>query len=139
MVILVDVNVVMDYITSREPFYRESFAVMNLCYVGEDKGYIAFHSVSILWYSLRKVIRDKSERRLWMKKILGILEVIGAKHEAVLAAIDQDDFNDFEDCLQNKCAEAVEAQYIVTNNVKDFGNSTVTAITPAEFCKSFGD
>ena len=34
MVILVDVNVVMDYITSREPFYRESFAVMNLCYVG---------------------------------------------------------------------------------------------------------
>lgn len=50
-----------------------------------------------------------------MKKILVILEVIGANHEAV------------------------GAQYIVANNVKDFGNSMVSAITPAAFYKLFGD
>lgn len=46
-----------------------------------------------------------------------------------------DDFKDFEDCLQNKCAETVDAKFIVTNNVKDFNMSTITAVTPAQFCQ----
>lgn len=133
--VLIDANVIFDYITSRDPFFRESYKIMEMCYSGKVNGYIAFHSVSIIWYSLRKLIAEKSERRAWMKKILEILRVIGADHEAVLKAIEQEDFDDFEDCLQNKCAETVNAQYIITNNVKDFNHSTVPAITPGEFCR----
>lgn len=30
---------------------------------------------------------------------------------------------DFEDCLQDKCAKDIGADYIITCNVKDFENS----------------
>ena len=72
-------------------------------------------------------------RRLWLKKILQALHVTGASHELVLKAVDMDYFMDFEDCLQDRCAESVNAQYIITNNVKDFKESVITAITPRDF------
>lgn len=53
-------------------------------------------------------------------------------------AVDMDNFKDFEDCLQNKCAETINAQYILTNNVKDFKESTIPAITPADFLADKG-
>lgn len=138
MIVLIDANVILDYVTSREPFYREAYRIMDLCHRKEVQGYIAFHSVSIIWYVLRKFIPNDSERRLWLRKILQILRVTGADHEEVLKAVEMDHFKDFEDCLQNKCAEAVQAQYIVTNNVKDFKESIIKAVTPGELCQLMG-
>lgn len=63
--------------------------------------------------------------------------VAGASHEAVLKAIDMENFKDLEDCLQDRCAESVDAQYIITNNVKDFKESTVRAISAKDFCTLF--
>lgn len=120
MVILIDANVILDYVTSREPYYHDAYKVIEMCCSGKVKGYLAFHSVSIIWYTLRRFVPDKSERRSWMKKILQAVWVTGASHEAVLKAIDMESFKDFEDCLQDRCAETVNARYIVTNNVKDF-------------------
>lgn len=70
MVVLIDANVIIDYIASREPFYREAYKIMDMCYRKKVKGYIAFHSVSIIWYTLRKFIPDNIERRGWLRKIL---------------------------------------------------------------------
>lgn len=56
-----------------------------------------------------------------------------------MKAVEMDSFKDFEDCLQNKCAETVNAEFIVTNNVKDFKMSTITAVTPVEFCQIVKD
>ena len=39
----------------------------------------------------------------------------------------------FEDCLQDECAQEVSTDYIVTRNVDDFKHSRVKAITPEEF------
>jgi predicted nucleic acid-binding protein len=135
LVALIDANVILDYVASREPFYRDAYSVMALCASGQVKGYLAFHSVSIVWYTLRRFVPDIVQRRQWMRKLLNLLEVTGASHEAVLRAIDMEDFKDFEDCLQDRCAEAVGAEFIITNNVKDFAASSVKAITPAEFCR----
>lgn len=138
MVVLIDANIILDYIGSRTPFYREAYKIINMCYRGEMTGYIAFHSVSIIWYTLRKFIPDNVERRRWLRKVLQVVRVTGASHEDVLKAVDMDNFKDFEDCLQTKCAETINAQYILTNNVKDFKESTIPAITPADFLADKG-
>ena len=134
MVVLVDANVILDYVITREPYYQDAYKIIDMCYSGQVKGYLAFHSVSVIWYVLRKYMPD-SERRLWLKKILQVLQVTGTSHESVLKAVDMADFIDFEDCLQDRCAESVNAQYIITNNVKDFKESVITAITPHDFDK----
>jgi hypothetical protein len=132
IVVLVDANVILDYVTTRDPYYHDAYKIIDMCHSGIVKGYLAFHSISIIWYVLRKYMPD-ADRRLWLKKILQALHVTGASHELVLKAVDMDYFMDFEDCLQDRCAESVNAQYIITNNVKDFKESVITAITPRDF------
>lgn len=55
----------------------------------------------------------------------------------IIDAIEKDSFEDFEDCLQDKCAKDVGADYIITCNVRDFENSEVPAITPDDFIKAY--
>ena len=64
--------------------------------------------------------------------LCSILHVAGASHDEVLKAIQMDSFKDFEDCLQDRCAENAGAEYIVTRNKEDFANSKVPAVLPEE-------
>lgn len=40
---------------------------------------------------------------------------------------------DFEDAVQYSVAKGLRAKYIVTRNTKDFENSEIAVVTPAEF------
>lgn len=136
MDILIDTNVILNYITERDdPFKEASKKIMELCAKEKINGYIAFHSLSIIWYILRK--KSDNEKRFWLKNICEILIVVGATHEQVLEAIDQVNFTDFEDCLQDKCAQNIQANYIVTCNINDFKNACTKVINPNEFIKIF--
>lgn len=136
MDILIDTNVILNYITERDdPFKEASKKIMELCAKEKINGYIAFHSLSIIWYILRK--KSDNEKRFWLKNICEILIVVGATHEQVLEVIDQVNFTDFEDCLQDKCAQNIQANYIVTCNINDFKNACTKVINPNEFIKIF--
>ncbi len=50
-----------------------------------------------------------------------------------MKAIEMDKFEDFVDCLQDRCAEHATAEYIITRNVKDFANSKIPAVLPEDF------
>lgn len=52
-----------------------------------------------------------------------------------MKAIKMGNLKDFEDCLQDRCAEEVSANYIITRNVADFEASVVSAIEPGEWLK----
>lgn len=133
MVVLVDTNVIIDYLASREPFYYASSEIITKCAQKDLIGYIAFHSIPNLWYILRKVPEDK--RREWIIDVCNLLRVAGVSHEEVVKAIRMKDFKDFEDCLQDRCAISVGAEYIITRNTEDFVGSEVQAVLPEDFLK----
>ena len=137
MVVLVDTNVIIDFLTTREPFYKASSEIIMKCAREELDGYIAFHSIPNLWYILRKVPEER--RRGWLADICEFFHVEGVSHENVIKAIKMNDFKDFEDCLQDRCAESIGADYIITRNVKDFLGSVVPAISPEDFLKIITD
>lgn len=137
MVLLVDTNVLIDFLGHRESFEEDTHKVIVYCARPTVQGYVAFHSLPNIWYALRK--EPEEERRRGLRAICGVFTVTGASHEAVVSAIEQTDFRDFEDCLQDKCAEAVDADYIITRNVKDFRTAKTAVMTPADFCKKFID
>ncbi|MCI9004471.1 MAG: PIN domain-containing protein [Lachnospiraceae bacterium] len=134
MAVLIDTNVLLNYITNREDKYlKESIRIVELCAIGKLHGYIAFHTLSTLWYILRK--KSNKERRANLKDICMIFSVASASRAEIMDAIEKDSFADFEDCLQDKCAKEVGADYIITVNEKDFANSEIEAINPYEFLK----
>lgn len=62
MVILVDTNILLNYLTNRQDEYLEqSIQIVEMCARGVFCGYVAFHTLSTLWYVLRK--RSPKERR----------------------------------------------------------------------------
>ena len=132
MALLIDTNVILNYITNREdPYLEQSIQIVEMCAKGECTGQIAFHTISMLWYVLSK--RSDKERRQSLRDICEIFTVATASQAEVLDAIEKEDFKDFEDCLQDKCAKNIGADYIITCNVEDFKNSEVKAITPDNF------
>lgn len=134
MVLLIDTNVILNYITNREDkFLQASIYTVECCAKGLCYGYIAFHTLSTLWYVLRK--RSDRERRQNLKDICEIFTVASASQQEILDAIDKDSFEDFEDCLQDKCAKEINADYIITCNINDFRNSEIKAITPIELSR----
>lgn len=62
-----------------------------------------------------------------------IFDVEGIDRTKLLAGLQNEEFADFEDCLQMECAKTYGAKYIVTRNVADYVTSEVEAITPAEY------
>lgn len=131
MVVLIDTNVIIDFLLEREPFYEAAAGILRKCAGNELTGYLAFHSIPNIWYILRKV--PEKSRREWLTDLCGFLRVAGASHEEVLKAIADEKFKDFEDCLQDKCAKGKGAQYIITRNVKDFNGSEISAVSPQDF------
>ena len=129
MVLLIDANVILNYLLAREPESEYAKKIIDFCRTGKIHGYMAFHTVSIVWYALRK--KPVKERRQILFDLCKMLTVTGASHEAVIAAIEDDAFVDFEDCLQEKCAEEINAEYIVTENTRDFSTSSIPAVTAA--------
>ena len=133
MVLLIDANVVLDYLLNREPHFKDSYSIISHCQDGSVEGFVAFHSVSVIWYVLRK--KPDKARRAALTDICEIFTVTGASHEAVMTAVQNEDFPDFEDCLQEQCAATVRADYIVTWNTTDFAASKIPAITPKEMIR----
>lgn len=62
--------------------------------------------------------------------LCGIFEISGIDKSKVMAALENQDFTDFEDCLQMECALEIGADYIITRNLSDFAYSGITAIEP---------
>ena len=137
MVILVDTNIALDFLTMRQPFYNDARKVIRLCASEKVQGFIAFHSLPNIFYILRKSHSD-ADRRKMLRKLCLVLHVTGASHESVCSAIERDDFSDFEDCLQDECAKEVSADYIVTRNIGDFQSAKVKAITPQDLLEMIG-
>lgn len=133
--VLIDTNIFIDVLQDRIPFTDNSQAVIGLVTQKKIKGAVAAHSITNLWYILRKTHSDE-ERRNYLLSLFELFDVVSTDKNRLVAALEKSDFKDFEDCLQDECAYAINADYIITRNAKDFESSMVKALTPEEFLEN---
>lgn len=136
MRILIDTNILIDVVARREPFFANTVKVFELCQQETVEGCIAAHSVVDMAYILRKNFAP-DELRAILLRLCKVFQVESINLSKLIAALNNRDFSDFEDCLQTQCALNVHADYIVTRNIKDFAASEIPAVTPEEFLKLF--
>lgn len=133
MDVLIDTNVILDVLTHRDPFYKKSKAIFDLCANKILNGYLAAHTITNVYYILRK-IPDK-ERRQILLSLFNVFTVVGIDSQKLISALERNNFPDFEDCLQDECAKEINADYIITRNTDDYLASKVKALTPEQFMK----
>ena len=133
MKILIDTNIILDLIQSREPFSENASKIINACVKKENEGYISAHSLSDIFFILRK---DKTveERKALILNLCIFFIVIPEDKNFYTAVCQNNDWNDLEDGLQMKCADFEKLDYIVTRDAgKGFNNSPVKVISAEEF------
>ena len=134
MKILVDTNIILDVLLKREPHNRAAQVIMTKCAEREITGYLAAHSIPNIFYVLRKEY-SQAERRKFIRNLCEIFRISDLNAEKIMSAIDNEQFSDFEDCLQEECAVAETVDYIVTRNPADFKQSRVQVVEPEDFVK----
>ena len=134
MVILVDTNIIIDALANREPYADNAKKILEKCAAREVTGILAAHSIPNMFYIFRKNF-SQDERRFLLKNLCNIFKISDLNAKKILAALENEKFVDFEDCLQEECAVESMADYIVTRNPADFVNSRVKVILPEEFLK----
>ncbi len=134
MVILIDTNIVIDYLAGRASFVSAEKIIDNYCTEGKVQGFIAANAVPDIFYILRKDF-SQTERRRILLDLLDILDVVSVDKHKLIESLNEEKFTDFEDCIQSKCADEIFADYIVTRNAKDFSESKTSVVSPDDFVK----
>jgi predicted nucleic acid-binding protein len=128
--VLLDLNVVLDVLQRREPFYTASAQVLALAEAGQLEGGVAAHSITTLFYLLAK---DRSPQiaRVAVGDLLSILSVAGVDGDILEQALALP-YDDFEDAVQMMAAVHAGADYLVTRNLADYREGPLPALQPAE-------
>ncbi|XCP86752.1 PIN domain-containing protein [Roseburia hominis] len=133
MRVLIDTNIILDYILNREPYGEQARRVVKACEESKLSGCIAAHTVSNMFYILRKEYTVE-ERRELLLAICELFDIEGVDANKIQNALKNDKFSDFEDCLQMECAKTYHADYIITRNAADFAASAIPCIEPGQMC-----
>ena len=128
---LIDTNIILDVLCDRREFVKDSEKVFKLCEVKKIDGYISALSVPNIVYIMRKELDFKKIKNV-IESLSLIFTITDLKADDINKAALMD-FGDYEDAIQSACAERMQMDCIVTRNVKDFANSRIPAVTPAEF------
>ena len=131
---LIDTNVILDWMMLREPNAANAKRIMEQCLFGKVEGYITAHSVSDIFYILRKDFSVEKRKNL-LRLLCGGMSVVPESRETIMEVLCRKEWNDLEDGLQMQCSKEAEVDYIVTQNLKDFQESEIEAVSEETFCK----
>lgn len=118
-------------IMNRRLYMEDSLNIMRLCEAKMIVGCVSALSIVNIIYIMRKELNHE-DIKLFINKIGHILEIVDLKTNDLMMACMQE-FNDYEDAIQSVQANRINADFIVTRNIKDFAKSKVFTLEPKEF------
>ncbi len=133
--LFLDTNIILDFILKREGFAKEAAIIFDL---GERKKiqlFLSSLSINNIDYVVSKIESKKKSRQI-IVKLLSLVDILPVGKSTIEKAA-LSEFRDFEDAVQNFCADEAELNHIITRNLKDFKKSNLSIQTPKEFLASF--
>ena len=130
MKIWIDTNIILDVLCNRKGFFEDSSKIWKMCETNRIEGYISALSVPNIVYILRKELDPEKTMEI-IQKLTLIFDVLYLKSSDLKNAAAMLT-SDYEDAIQMCQAARIHAEHIVTRNIRDFKESSVQALTPAE-------
>jgi predicted nucleic acid-binding protein len=132
MKVLLDTNVVLDAVASREPFREAAEEIFMLAAEEQIDGFITANSITDVHLIARKSLTDAIVRDSlgYLFMVFSVIDVLGVDCELAL------DFpvSDYEDALLALCAGNAEIDYIITRDSDFLGYADMLpVILPDDF------
>jgi len=128
--VLFDLNILLDVLQQRDPFYEISAQLLAHAETGKIQGFIAPHSLTTLFYLIEKD-QSSAHAKVAITSLLQVLQVAVIDQSTIEQALSLP-YRDFEDAVQMMAAVQARAEYLVTRNVKDFQPAPLSVIQPSE-------
>ena len=131
MNILIDTNIILDYLLEREPFFQYSEALFNA--IDEDKisAYVTATTLTDIYYIARKQTKSNEKAKQSILFILGVMKICPVDRNVIEIAL-KSGLKDFEDAVQIASAITQGLDAIVTRNAKDFTNVNLSILSTSE-------
>jgi predicted nucleic acid-binding protein len=130
--IFLDTNLLLDFVLDRKPFSDQAEAIIALKYSHKKRLFTSALSLANIAYVVRKAGKNPFTT---IEDLLEWIEIVSlTKNEFKLSI--KSTFKDFEDALQYYTAQSVQADVIITRDIKDFSASSILVQSPAQFLRN---
>lgn len=129
--IFLDSDVLLDLLLDRAPFTDDIAEIIEEALTDKTKLCVSPISITNINYIVGRVENQK-KADIQTKRILEIVKIenVGQK---IIDKASNSKFKDFEDAVQNYCAESAGHNIIITRNTKDYKESELSILTPKEY------
>lgn len=136
MKLLIDTNVILDMVLKRND-YEISMELFRKAKEAGASVYITASSVTDIFYIIRKETHNTSQTYVIMDNIFRLVAVLSVTEQDIREAFEQQ-WKDFEDCVQYITGKNNRMDYIVTVNQKDYEDAQLPVMTPAAWIARIG-
>ena len=136
MKVLLDTNVVLDYLGANQGFTEDAEKVFDLAARRNDIKFVSSSAITDILYVLRRAVKDRElvkRKYSSLRKRISILAVTERDIDKAFAR----DWKDFEDAVQYTVAESNGVDGILSRNKADFEEQQIPCYTPREFLETF--
>ena len=133
MKVMFDINVILDIVAHRQPFYEDSSAAYLKVIGDGDDPCLSVHALSTLYYLLGAASTRK-QRSAAMDWIFAAFKVAGLSADEVEVARNLG-LADFEDALVVAAAQSSGCACIVPRNVRDFSRCGMRVADPVGYVR----
>jgi predicted nucleic acid-binding protein len=129
MRVLIDTNVILDFVLNRVPFADGATALFQHIEKQTFSAVVSASSVTDIFYLLQK---EKVDAVAFLKDFLSAVDVLGVDKEIIMYAL-YSGWTDFEDAVQVQVAIENSIDAIITRNTKDYSRlKEIQVLTPTE-------
>lgn len=131
MDLLIDSNVILDYMLERQPFFNPADKLFNIISDNNNsvKGYVSASAVTDVYYIAYRTLKNHEQVRELLAEVLNVVKIISVTGENIHNAFNLN-WKDFEDAVQYSAAVSNNIDAIITRNMKGFSQGEVKICTP---------
>jgi predicted nucleic acid-binding protein len=133
--VFVDTDIILDLLTKREPFYPHAARLFSGVERQRLKACVSSLIFANLFYILRK--QTSAPRAIEILKMLRRLVTVLPVNDKIIEQSLNSAFTDFEDAIQYHTALSKGIKYLLTRNIKDYRQPTITVCTAEDFLTRF--
>lgn len=134
MKILIDTNIVIDALTSREPWNEDAEKIFLMAANNIIDMYITASSATDIYYLIRKHLHSTETARQIMGKLYSLVGLIEVKGEDLIDAL-ASPITDYEDAVVEQVARRSDMECIVTRNLKGYEAGSTQIYSPEDFVR----
>jgi predicted nucleic acid-binding protein len=135
--VLIDTNIVLDFLLEREPFFQDAELLFQAIDAGHVLGYVTATTLTDIFYISRKHTRSIEQARQAISATLAAMAICSIDRTVLELAFNSG-LVDFEDAVQIFSAVTQSLDAILTRDAQGFLSSPISVLSVQELLQQLG-